>query len=115
MRTVLSSWKEIAQYMGKSVRTVQRWEQDFGLPIRRPNANRHHVVLAIAEEIDAWVCQQAQPRSGKGADPDLEWFRKREIELQEEIETLRAELYRLTGNPHASSGTDRSVLIRRVN
>lgn len=32
---VFTSWKEIARYMGKGVRTVQRWEQDFGLPVRK--------------------------------------------------------------------------------
>ena len=34
---VLSSWKDIAKYMGKGVRTVQRWERHLGLPVRRPN------------------------------------------------------------------------------
>jgi DNA-binding transcriptional regulator YiaG len=34
--TVLSSWKDIAQYLGKGVRTVQRWERHLGLPVRRP-------------------------------------------------------------------------------
>jgi hypothetical protein len=31
----LNGWKEIAAYLGRSVRTVQRWEKDFGLPVRR--------------------------------------------------------------------------------
>ena len=37
---VLSSWKDIARYMGKGVRTVQRWERHLGLPVRRPNGVR---------------------------------------------------------------------------
>jgi hypothetical protein len=32
---LLSGWKEIAQYLRSSVRTVQRWEGE-GLPIIRP-------------------------------------------------------------------------------
>jgi hypothetical protein len=32
---LLSSWKDIAKYTGKGVRTVQRWERE-GLPVRRP-------------------------------------------------------------------------------
>ena len=31
---VLNSWKEIASYLGRGVRTVQRYERDFRLPIR---------------------------------------------------------------------------------
>ena len=31
----LDSWKEIAAYLGRDVRTVQRWERREGLPIHR--------------------------------------------------------------------------------
>lgn len=33
---VLNSWKEVATYLGRGIRTVQRWERELGLPIRRP-------------------------------------------------------------------------------
>jgi hypothetical protein len=29
----LNGWKEIAAYVGKGVRTVQRWEKAHGLPV----------------------------------------------------------------------------------
>jgi hypothetical protein len=32
----LTSWRNIAKYFGKDVRTVQRWERKLGLPVRRP-------------------------------------------------------------------------------
>src|SRR4051812_44515354 len=32
---VLQSWKEIAHYVNRGVRTVQRWEALFGLPVHR--------------------------------------------------------------------------------
>lgn len=51
---VLTSWKEIAAYMGKGVRTVQRWESEMELPVRRPGADRH-IVLAFPQELDAWA------------------------------------------------------------
>lgn len=53
--SVLNSWKEIAEYVGRGVRTVQRWEAEMGLPVHRP---RHHLrspVVAIPEEIDEWL------------------------------------------------------------
>src|SRR4051812_33630088 len=31
----LQSWKEIAAYLKRGVRTVQRWERSHGLPVRR--------------------------------------------------------------------------------
>lgn len=58
-RRVLSGWKEIADYLGKSVRTVQRLELTAGLPIRRPAGKPRCSVIATTAEIDAWV--QATP------------------------------------------------------
>jgi hypothetical protein len=54
-RKVLGSWKEIAAYLGKGVRTVQRWENDLGLPVRRPNGTTKGVVYASPDELDRWL------------------------------------------------------------
>ena len=51
----LSGWKEIANYLGKGVRTVQRYERDFGLPVRRPAGKPWGSVVATKPELDAWV------------------------------------------------------------
>ena len=48
-RRSLNGWKEIAAYLGKSVRSVQRWEATLGLPVRRINTPDGHIVYA---EID---------------------------------------------------------------
>jgi hypothetical protein len=55
MPNVLSSWKEIASYVGRSIRTVQRWERELGLPVHRPNGKTDGVVIALPAELDAWV------------------------------------------------------------
>lgn len=55
---LLSSWKEIAAYLGRGVRTVQRYEQ-AGLPVRRLSHGRRSPVVAEARDIDAWL-QSAQ-------------------------------------------------------
>ena len=52
---VLSGWKDIANYLGKGVRTVQRYEQQFGLPVRRPAGKPSGSVVATKAELDAWV------------------------------------------------------------
>ena len=60
--TVLTSWKDIARYMGKGVRTVQRWEQDFGLPVRRPHGSNKKAVLARPRDLDLWVAMRCSSR-----------------------------------------------------
>lgn len=50
----LDSWKEIAAYLKRGVRTVQRWEQSSGLPVHRLEADRQGPVFAYKEELDAW-------------------------------------------------------------
>jgi hypothetical protein len=54
---VLNSWKEIAAYLNRGVRTVQRWERDLGLPVRRPRGHDRSAVIAIPEELDQWLRQ----------------------------------------------------------
>jgi hypothetical protein len=51
----LTSWKEIAAYMRSGVRTVQRYERELGLPVRRPTGKLRGSVMATRAEIDAWV------------------------------------------------------------
>jgi len=60
---VLSSWKEIACYMGKGVRTVQRWEQQLGLPVRRPPSAPRNIVSAVPQELDVWLSGRWVPRT----------------------------------------------------
>jgi hypothetical protein len=55
MQAVLGSWKEIARYLGKGVRTVQRWERQSALPVHRPSGSRKGVVLAFPAELDKWA------------------------------------------------------------
>src|SRR6516165_9962944 len=52
---ILNSWKEIGQYLNRGVRTVQRWEAELGLPVRRPRGRRRSAVIAMRSEIDQWL------------------------------------------------------------
>ncbi len=54
----LDSWKEIASYLGREVRTVQRWEKADGLPVRRLLHAKRGSVYAFAAELDAWVASR---------------------------------------------------------
>jgi len=50
----LNGWKEIARYLGKGVRTVQRWEKQLGLPVRRLGGEGGEIVFAYRSEISRW-------------------------------------------------------------
>jgi TolB-like protein/Tfp pilus assembly protein PilF len=51
---LLDSWKEIAVYLKREVRTVQRWEKNLGLPVRRLTRDKQGAVFAYKSEIDTW-------------------------------------------------------------
>lgn len=53
----LNSWKEIAQYLGRGVRTVQRWEAELGMPVRRPRGKSRSAVIAVMSELDQWLAR----------------------------------------------------------
>ena len=56
-RTILNSWKEIASYIGRGVRTVQRYEMRLGFPVHRPAGTSRCSVLAFSDEVEAWLRQ----------------------------------------------------------
>jgi hypothetical protein len=54
-RKILNGWKEIASHVGRSVRTVQRWEFTLGMPIHRPANKSRSSVTAFTDEIENWI------------------------------------------------------------
>jgi Tol biopolymer transport system component len=50
----LESWKEIAAYLKRDVRTVIRWEKSEGLPVHRHLHQARSSVYAYPSEISAW-------------------------------------------------------------
>ncbi|HVN18932.1 MAG TPA: tetratricopeptide repeat protein [Dongiaceae bacterium] len=70
----LESWGEIAAYLRRDVRTVQRWERFHGLPVRRLVIGKLGQVYAYKSELDAWV-RKRQPGfddDSSGADTSLD-------------------------------------------
>ena len=66
----LDSWKEIASFLRRDVRTVQRWEKKEGLPVYRHQHEKLGSVYAYRPELTAWFTGR-QPSSGatEGANP----------------------------------------------
>jgi Homeodomain-like domain len=82
-REQLDSWKEIAAYLNRNVRTVQRWEKREGLPIRRHMHERASSVSACKKEIDAWRKQRS-----RASDENAEY--QKELEMM--IDQLKTRL-----------------------
>jgi len=61
-RERLDSWKEIAAYLGRDLRTVRRWEKDKGLPVHRVPGGERQAVFAYRAEIDAWLLKDVSLR-----------------------------------------------------
>lgn len=60
----LDSWKEIARYLGRDVRTVIRWEQGRGLPVHRVPGGRISRVFAYPHELDEWLATRPGDLNG---------------------------------------------------
>ncbi len=59
----LDSWKEIAEYLGRDVRTAMRWAKSQGLPVRRVAGGRGRSVFAFEDEVDEWMSGQSAAES----------------------------------------------------
>jgi hypothetical protein len=60
-REILTGWKEVAAFLGRSVRTVQRREKEMGLPMRRLKAKGHSNPYALRSELVAWMKENRLP------------------------------------------------------
>ena len=69
----LSTWAEIAAYIGRDVRTAKRYERERGLPVRRLPGSRS-TVFALARDLDAWRAGRppARPSAVEESGPAVE-------------------------------------------
>lgn len=77
--STLVSWKEIAAYLGRGVRTVQRWEKTMQLPIHRFAMSKSGV-FAYPAEIEAWL-REASHSTPK---PTTDWRELAEMIVHED-------------------------------
>lgn len=96
---VLNSWKDIAKYLDRGVRTVQRWELELALPVRRPRGKPRSGVLALRSELDHWLSACPATRHGTQIDtlPGHDFFAplvQNTSNLVSQSRMLRTELVR---------------------
>jgi phage terminase Nu1 subunit (DNA packaging protein) len=89
----LQSWKEIARYLDRGIRTVQRWEK-FGLPVHRPAGHDRSAVFALKHELDAWLYRAGNShRNGSFStvEQELAYLRSECARLQARLDELEGE------------------------
>jgi hypothetical protein len=71
---LLDGWKAIADYLGKSIRTAQRWRNELELPIYRVGGREGENVYAFRSELDTWRRRSPNGPSGRNgnSDPELD-------------------------------------------
>jgi tetratricopeptide (TPR) repeat protein len=101
----LDSWKEIAKYLKREVRTVQMWEKKEGLPVHRHFHNHLGTVFAFRSEIEAWGLRQAalQNKNNSVADP-----------LHQTTKDSKLLWIEITPLPKLSTGLDSSLLCSTI-
>ena len=74
--TRLDTWKSIAQHLGRSSRTVQRWHSAYGLPVHHLSGESGSV-YAYSDDLDNWLrgrgrttsVESAESNGSTGAEP----------------------------------------------
>jgi tetratricopeptide (TPR) repeat protein len=74
----LDSWKLISGYVNKSSRTLQRWHQQYGLPIHRLDGQRG-AVYAYTDELNIWMRRRGRQLTDRQDVP--EWTEGRVLHL----------------------------------
>ena len=62
---LLEGWKQIAAYLKRDVRTIQRWERAEQFPVRRQMHCKLGSVLAYKDELNRWVEQRCSLENKK--------------------------------------------------
>ena len=65
-RGILDSWKEISDYLHRSIMTCQRWEKQLDLPIHRLDGTPRARVFAYPDELDRWLAEKLHVAEATG-------------------------------------------------
>jgi hypothetical protein len=94
---VLNSWKEIATYLGRGVRTVQRWEAELQLPVHRPRGKNRSAVMAFRAELNEWLSHTPLECDNKKNSNAL-------LEIAHEMQELASKLFTAANSQAHSEG-----------
>ena len=90
---ILTSWKEIAAYLDRDVRTCVRWEQRYGLPIHRLERDSKAKVFAYKDQIDEWLAERSAGGTSRSGGKGLASFLLRPLPILLALAGLAAAAY----------------------
>ena len=104
---VLNSWKEIAVYLDRGIRTVQRWERDLDLPVHRIGKGKRSPVFAKTSELNFWLAAADSSHSRKPTHPEPAVTHETEATPIEDLRRLRMTLKNLSRTVAENSARQR--------
>src|SRR4029453_1655154 len=69
----LDSWKEMAVYLKRRVRTLHRWEKEEGLPVHRQLHKELGSAFAYKSELDAWSSARSARTKSQNQTDEKAW------------------------------------------
>jgi hypothetical protein len=109
---ILTSWKEIAAYLDRDVRTCIRWEKRYGLPVHRLERDSKAKVFAYKDEIDRWLAERSVAASSTGVPDPPAGSWPRVFPFLFALAGLAAAVYFLFFRPSPGSGAPADFHIR---
>lgn len=118
MGQTLNSWQEIASYVGKGLRTVQRWEREIDFPVHRVD-NDSRRVYSDTEEINQWMRRSEIATVPKvdvhssivARHEKLQTLRSEVIRIREQAVILRETIVKIQANRKACKGLREEVAV----
>ena len=108
---LLSGWKEVAEYLHRTVRTAQRWET-AGLPVRRAYRSQRSPVMASSDELERWIHSRPIRAKKDGAEVQLV-CKSNYVELKSEHRKTYRKTRRLLGQV-GHLGLEQERLLRLI-
>ncbi|HMA54399.1 MAG TPA: VCBS repeat-containing protein, partial [Acidobacteriota bacterium] len=96
---ILTSWKEIAAYLDRDVRTCVRWEQRYGLPVHRLERDSKAKVFAYKDQIDEWLAKRSAVEPARTERKGILRFLLRPVPLVFALVVIAAAAYFLFFRP----------------
>lgn len=97
----LDSWKEVAAFFRREVRTVQLWEKSEGLPVRRQYHKKAGSVYAYRHELEGWWIARSASLAGygKSSETPIPRFKAKKVHAPEKSEVDSGEFCRILAFP----------------
>ena len=97
--------------MGRGVRTVQRWEQELGLPVRRPRGKSRSAVIALKPELDRWLSKARKEDTLKKTGPRVNLYSKTAVLASQTHQLAARSHFLCERSKHLCEKINRAIIV----